>query len=78
MRRGSSAAERIAAERADWQQRARDAASRVTDLEARCAEAAAEHAALEAAPAQIAARRAEAVDALEAAERQRIGAPRRR
>ena len=68
MRPGSQRRERIATECADWQQRARDAASRVTDLEARCAEAAAEHAALEAAPAQIAARRAEAVEALDAAE----------
>jgi chromosome segregation protein len=60
--------QRIATECADWQQRALDAASRVTDLEARCAEAVQEHAALEAAPAQIAARRSDAVEALDAAE----------
>jgi chromosome segregation protein len=60
--------QRITAERADWQQRAADAAGRVTDLEARCAEATAEHAALEAAPAQIASRRSEALETLQAAE----------
>jgi len=58
----------IAAEREDWSMRARDAGERVTDLAARRAEISAEHAALEAAPAAIAARRAEALDALEAAE----------
>jgi chromosome segregation protein len=58
----------IARERADWTARATDAAGRVTDLAARRDSAEAEQAALEAAPAQIAARRAEALDALEAAE----------
>ena len=60
--------QRIAAERTDWQQRAADAAGRVTDLESRCAEATTEHAALEAAPGQIASRRSEAQETLQAAE----------
>jgi chromosome segregation protein len=58
----------IAAERADWGQRADDAAGRVTDLAARRAAAQAEHAALVAAPGEIAARGARALDELEAAE----------
>ena len=58
----------IAAERADWAQRAADAGRRVGDLTERRAAAETEHAILQAAPGQIAARRAEALDALEAAE----------
>jgi len=58
----------IASERQDWSARAADAQNRVTDLEARRAEGEAELAGLEAAPARLAARRAEALDALEAAE----------
>ena len=58
----------IAAERSGWQERARDAADRMTDMTARRAQAEADHAELVAAPARIAARRAEALDALEAAE----------
>jgi chromosome segregation protein len=58
----------IAAERADWVQRAADAGRRVVALAGRRAVAETEHAALQAAPGRIAARRAEALDALEAAE----------
>ncbi len=58
----------IAAERAGWTQRAADAAERVNELTARLDAAKAEHQALAAVPAQIAARRAEALDALEAAD----------
>ena len=58
----------IAAERADWSQRAADAASRVSELGSRRDAAEAEYVGLQAAPAQIATRRAEALDALEAAE----------
>jgi chromosome segregation protein len=58
----------IAAERADWAQRAADATGRVGELTERKQAAEAEHATLQAAPAQIAARRAEALDALESAE----------
>ncbi len=58
----------IAAERADWAQRATDAAGRVRELAQRRDAAQTEHTSLEAAPAQIATRRAEALDALEAAE----------
>ena len=57
----------IATERADWAQRAADAVRRVGELRHGAARRRAEHAGLEAAPAQIAARRAEALDALEAA-----------
>ena len=60
--------EAIAAERADWAQRAGDAARRLGELVERQAAAEAEHATLAEAPAQIAARRAEALDALERAE----------
>jgi chromosome segregation protein len=60
--------QRIAAERADWSNRARDAASRVADLRGRCDAANAEHAALAEAPAQVAARRTEVLETLEAAE----------
>jgi chromosome segregation protein len=58
----------IAAERADWAQRAEDAGRRVGELTERRAAADAEHAILQAAPGQIAARRATALDALETAE----------
>ncbi|HME21237.1 MAG TPA: chromosome segregation protein SMC [Acetobacteraceae bacterium] len=58
----------IAAERADWAQRAADAGRRVGELTERRGAAEAEHAVLQAAPGQIAARRAAALDALEAAE----------
>ncbi|MDR3536476.1 MAG: AAA family ATPase, partial [Acetobacteraceae bacterium] len=58
----------IVGERQIWTDRAKDAASRVTDLAARRAEAEAEQTPLEAAPAQIAARRAEAQADLQAAE----------
>jgi chromosome segregation protein len=58
----------ILAERSSWTERARDAESRVVDLTARQQEAEAHRQRLEAAPAQIAARRAEALDALTAAE----------
>jgi chromosome segregation protein len=58
----------LAAEAADWRQRADDAGGRVTDLGAREAQARAELTALQAAPAAIAARRASALDALETAE----------
>jgi chromosome segregation protein len=58
---------RIAAERQDWQMRAADAASRVTDLAARRAEAEAEHTARAAEPAAIAARAQTANEALAAA-----------
>jgi chromosome segregation protein len=58
----------IANERTDWDMRATDANSRVTDLTARRDSAAREHAALQAAPDSIARRRAQAIDALEAAE----------
>jgi chromosome segregation protein len=58
----------IARERADWAGRAADAAGRVFEVSARHAEAEVEHAALVDAPGRIAARRAEALDALEAAE----------
>ena len=52
----------------DWTQRAADACRRVDELTERRGAAEAEHTALQAAPGQIAARRAEALDALEAAE----------
>jgi chromosome segregation protein len=58
----------IIAERAGWAERASDAAGRVTDLVARQSEAEAALKTLEARPAEIAARRAEALDALSAAE----------
>ena len=58
----------IVRERADWGERARDAASRVTDLAARQTESITEHASLQAAPAAIAARQVAALDALQAAE----------
>jgi chromosome segregation protein len=58
----------IATERAGWSQRAEDADRRVSELTARQEAARVEHATLEAAPAQIAAQRAQALDALEAAE----------
>ena len=58
----------IDAERANWIERARDAASRVTDLSARQAEAEESLAELQAKPAEIAARRAEALEMLQAAE----------
>ena len=58
----------IAAERTGWAERSRDAADRVKDLAARQIEADQGHAALEAAPSLIATRRAEALDALQAAE----------
>jgi chromosome segregation protein len=58
----------IAAEQAGWQERAADAAGRVTDLAARRQEATAERAAREAAPAQAAAAWAEGQEALVAAE----------
>jgi chromosome segregation protein len=58
----------IAAESADWAQRASDAALRVVALAERRAGAEAEHTALQAAPGRVAARRVEALDALEAAE----------
>ena len=64
----------IAAERADWAQRAEGAAHRVGELAARRDAAAAEHATLQEAPAQIAARRGAALDALEAAEAVHRGA----
>jgi chromosome segregation protein len=60
--------EAIARERADWRDRARDAAGRVTDFTARRMEASAEHDTLAAAPAGLAAQAAEATDALEEAE----------
>jgi chromosome segregation protein len=58
----------IAAERADWAQRAEDASHRVGELAARQDAAEAEHVALQEVPAQIAVRRADALDALEVAE----------
>ena len=58
----------IARERADWGERARDAASRVTDLAARQTAAITEHVSLQAAPSAIAARQVAALDALQAAE----------
>ncbi|HEX4260103.1 MAG TPA: chromosome segregation protein SMC, partial [Acetobacteraceae bacterium] len=58
----------IAAERADWAQRAADAERRCQELAARRETAEAEHVALQAAPQQLAARRTAALDALEAAE----------
>ena len=58
----------IAAERADWAARARQALERVGELAARRADAAAEQDVLEAEPARIAARRAEAIEELERAE----------
>jgi chromosome segregation protein len=58
----------IAAERADWVQRASDAECRCQELAARREAAEAEYVALRAAPGLIASRRAEALDALEAAE----------
>ncbi len=58
----------IGAERAGWAERAKDAAERVVDLTARQTEAEAALAALEARPTEIARRRAEALDALAAAE----------
>ncbi len=58
----------IIAERAGWDERARDAAGRMTDLTARQTEAEAAWQALQARPAEIAARRAEALDNLQAAE----------
>ncbi len=58
----------IAAERANWAQRATDADYRCQELAARRETAEAEYVALQAAPSQIATRRAEALDALEAAE----------
>ncbi len=58
----------IAAERAGWSERARDAAERVIDLTARRGEATASLQALEAQPAMIASRRAEALSALSDAE----------
>jgi chromosome segregation protein len=64
----------IMVERADWAQRAEDAARRVSDLAARRDAAEAEHAALQEVPGQIAVRRAEALDALEAAEGAHRGA----
>jgi chromosome segregation protein len=64
----------IAAERADWAQRAEDAARRVGELAARRDAAETEHAALQEVPAHIAVRRAEALDALEAAEAAHRGA----
>ena len=64
----------IAAERADWAQRAEDAARRVGELAARRDAAETEHAALQEVPGHIAVRRAEALDALEAAEAAHRGA----
>jgi chromosome segregation protein len=58
----------LGAERADWADRARDAADRLTDLTARRAEAEQTIAALAAAPEQAAAARREALDSLAAAE----------
>jgi len=58
----------IAAERADWVQRAGDAESRMAALAERREAALAEHAALADAPARIALRRVEALERLEAAE----------
>ncbi|HEX3575343.1 MAG TPA: chromosome segregation protein SMC [Rhodopila sp.] len=58
----------ITAERAGWAERAKDAADRVTDLAARQTEAEATLKALDARPAEIAVRRAEALNALSAAE----------
>jgi chromosome segregation protein len=58
----------ISAERAGWAERAKDAADRVTDLTARQTEAEAALKTLEARPAEVATRRAEALDALSAAE----------
>ncbi len=58
----------IAAERAGWAERAKDAMDRVVDLAARQTEADATLKSLEARPSEIAMRRAEALDALAAAE----------
>ena len=58
----------IAAERAGWGERARDAADRVTDLSARLAEAEALQTTLIPGPEQIADRRRQAVHALETGE----------
>ena len=58
----------LAAEREDWQLRAQDAASRVTDLAARAASARAEHEAHAAVPEALAARTIAVLDELEAAE----------
>jgi chromosome segregation protein len=58
----------IAAERAGWAERSRDAADRVKDLAARRTEAEQVQSELEAAPGVVAARRAEALDALQGAE----------
>jgi len=58
----------IVREREDWAMRAADAHSRVTDLTARRNAAQAEVVAHEDAPAQIAGRKAQAIEALEAAE----------
>ena len=58
----------IAAERASWTDRARDAAARLADLTARRAAAAAELLTLDAAPAEAAVRRGDAREALATAE----------
>jgi len=58
----------IAAERANWAQRATDAEYRCQELATRRETAEAEYVAMQAAPGQVATRRAEALDALEAAE----------
>ncbi len=58
----------LAAEREDWDMRARDAGERVVDLAAREAAARADHAARAAAPDAAAARSIAALDALEVAE----------
>ena len=58
----------IAREREDWAARAADAQSRVTDFAARKTAAEAELTSLEAAPTRLAAQRAQALDALDAAE----------
>ena len=58
----------IVAERGLWVDRSKDAADRVTDLTARQTEAETTLSVLEARPGEIAARRAEALDALTAAE----------